>query len=503
MVASMTIPFIDSLLNRYTMYFVTIRGLLALSGVAVALSLFGILSYPFWSLLLSLAIALTICEAVNRLGAKIVHAAPSVEAAGITGLILFFLMAPVTSWLDAGLLALACAAAMASKYIFVWRKQHIFNPAAFGAVVVGLTMLGGAVWWVATPWLLPFVLVLGFLMARKIRRVHLFVAGVVASVLTVLSLRIAAAGAPLLPEETMNLLWELVASWPIIFFCSVMLTEPSTTPPTKASQMLYGLFVGVLSTSAWHIGIVYATPEVALLIGNAVFFLTFPKQRVMLKLKEKTRVAKNLYHFVFSGDHRLAFEPGQYLEWSLPHANPDNRGTRRSFTIASAPSEKELAIGVKIQEKSSTFKKVLNEIHIGSTMSAAQLNGEFTLPKNPKKKFVFIAGGIGITPFRSMVKELLLQKQSRDIILFYAAASSEEIAYQDIWNEASETISLKFIPLVGRYLDRETLTTEVPDWKDRLFYLSGPNAMVESYKTLLKKQGVPNRRIKTDYFPGF
>ena len=100
---------------------------------------------------------------------------PQLSSTAITALILLFVFQPPHLEDLAGLggLALAATAAVASKYLFAWRRRHIFNPAAFGAVVVGITGLAFPSWWVGTPPLLPFVIVGALLVLFRTRRIPL------------------------------------------------------------------------------------------------------------------------------------------------------------------------------------------------------------------------------------------------------------------------------------------------------------------------------------------
>ena len=102
----------------------------------------------------------------------------------------------------------------------------------------------------------------------------------------------------------------------------------------------------------------------------------------------------------FAPNRKLAFAPGQYMEWTLGHNEPDSRGNRRYFTLASAPTEDELRVGVKFYQNSSTFKQAMLDMDQNSEIVAAQLAGDFVLPHDPQQKCVFIAGGIGIESIR-------------------------------------------------------------------------------------------------------
>ncbi len=125
------------------------------------------------------------------------------------------------------------------------------------------------------------------------------------------------------------------------------------------------------------------------------------------------------------------------------------------------------------------------------------------LPKDPNKKLLFIAGGIGITPFRSMITDLTLRKQKRDIALFYFANNEEEVLYKDIWQNAAG-FGVKVVPFTKREkLDNILLQKHIPDFKERYFYLAGPPAMVRGYKNVLQNLGISGRQIHTDYFSGY
>jgi ferredoxin-NADP reductase len=303
---------------------------------------------------------------------------------------------------------------------------------------------------------------------------------------------------------------------PLFFFAFVILTEPLTTPPTKGLQIGYGVLVGVLFAPWVHIGSFYFTPEIALLAGNIFAYLVSPKQKLLLTLHEKIPVAADVYDFRFKADKKLPFRPGQYLEWTLSHGKADNRGNRRYFTISSSPTEPTIDIGVKFYPKSSTYKKELLEMQRGDTLIASQLSGDFTMPHDPKKKLVFVAGGIGVTPFRSMIKYLLDTKEQRDIVLLYSNRTKEDIAYKDVFDEAKQKLGMKTVYTLTNqktaprdwqgytgYIDRQMIEREVPDYRERDFYLSGPNSMIIAFEQTLHAMGIGRSQIKKDFFPGF
>jgi ferredoxin-NADP reductase len=295
-----------------------------------------------------------------------------------------------------------------------------------------------------------------------------------------------------------------------------MLTEPLTTPPTRAMRIAYGSIVGLLFLPALHVGSLYSTPELALVLGNIFAYIVSPKEKLLLTLKEGLNIAKDTYDFCFTSDKKLSFVPGQYLEWTLAHRDPDSRGNRRYFTLASSPTEDTLRLGVKFYPEPSSFKNKLLFLKKGDTMIASQCAGEFVMPKDSNKKLVFIAGGIGVTPFRSMIKYCIDTNEKRDIVVLYSNKTAADIAYKEVFDEAEIKLSIKTLyPVTDKgqilsdprmragFIDMVMIRTEIPDYKERTFYISGPHSMVTIFEKTLADMGVPKNQIKTDFFPGF
>ena len=203
------------------------------------------------------------------------------------------------------------------------------------------------------------------------------------------------------------------------------------------------------------------------------------------------------------------------MEFTLAHPRPDSRGNRRYFTLASSPTEENLRLGVRFYPEGSSFKRALSRLDNRTTVLAGQVAGDFTLPKDSAQKLVFIAGGIGITPFRSMLKYLIDTKEPRDIGLFYANKTAAEIAYADILTQAQTLLGIRVfytltdteaIPrnwrgLTGR-INASMIGKLVSDYQERTFYLSGPPDMVRETERILKDMQVNPKQIKKDFFPG-
>jgi ferredoxin-NADP reductase len=469
----------------------------------------GLLPYDPFTLLLNIGFLIAICAISNSIFAWAFRVPRNIESVYISALILALILDPTKPSHDLIAIGWAGVLAMASKYMLAFNKKHIFNPVAIAVVITALVLDQTASWWVGSAPMLPFVLLGGVLLVVKIRRAEMVLSFLVTSGITILLFTLLNRN-NLLPTAQ-----NIVLSSPWLFFAFVFVTEPLTTPPTRKLQIIYGMLVGFLFAPQIHIGTFYFTPELAIVIGNVFSYIVSPKTKLVLTLKEKIHLAPDIYDFIFVPERRFAFAPGQYMEWTLGHDNADSRGNRRYFTLASSPTEKELRIGVKFYRNSSSYKQSMLAMDENTSIIAAQVAGDFVLPQDRTQKCVFIAGGIGITPFRSMIQYMLDTRQRRPVVLFYANKSFGEIVYKDVLDTAQREIGLKVIYSVtdtyklppnwqgkiGR-IDRQLIQNEVPDYRDCIFYISGPNEMVTAFKNMLKRMHVPDNHIKTDFFPG-
>lgn len=502
--------YIDKFLNSLTMYRLLIHGLGTLLCISIVVAWYGLLPFTPGELIISTVVLFFVCNVVNYSIAKILKAPLNVESATITALILTLIIAPPISSSEFIMVIAAGVIAMASKYILAINKKHIFNPAAIAAVCIGLLGSGLVSWWISSSPLLIFVLIFGLLVIRKIRRFALFGTFFIVSFLLIVIPRIVAG------QDTTEVVLEVIKSWPLVFLGTIMLTEPATTPPSQRLQIMYAALVGCFLSLRFQFGPLYSSPEVALVIGNIFSYLVSPKKRLHLILQSSQALSKDIYEFIFTTSEKLKFKAGQYLEWTLPQLFLESRGNRRYFTIASAPTENNLRLGIRIFPNGSRFKEELVKMKPGEALWASQLTGDFVLPDNKQEKLLFIAGGVGITPFRSMIKYLSDHHEQRDIVLIYACLLADNFVYQDVFSEAEKVIGLKTVYLItdlnnipdgwqgkSGFIDEKLLKEVAPDYKQRMYYLSGPNSMVEAYLQLLKNLGVKRKAIKKDYFPGY
>jgi glycine betaine catabolism B len=501
---------LDHFLDSLTMYRLVLYYLIALVLVAIGLCATGRLPYDPVAVAFSASFLVAVCWVANVVFARVFEAPTNVESAYITGLILALILTPVGTPHAILLLGWAGVLAMASKYILAWRRQHIFNPAAIAVVITAVGLGQAASWWVGNSLLLPAVIIGGILVVRRIKRFRLVFSFLIVGVVGEMVINL------LTHTSISNGAHQILLQSPLFFLAFVMLTEPATVPPTTKQQVGYGGLVGLLFLPQMHIGNVFSTPELALVAGNAIGYAVSPRIRLQLRLKQISKLTPSASDFAFIPDRPLRFKPGQYLEWTLPHANTDARGNRRYFTIASSPTEPHLHIGVRFYSEGSSFKQALAAMDNRSQLMASHLAGDFVLPRDAKQKMAFIAGGIGITPYRSMIKYLVDAKEKRDLTLLYSVTHPEDVAYRDVLDQARRDLGVKIVYAVADsksvpsnwqgevgVVDAAMIQRQVPDYRERLFYISGPPPMVEGIKKTLRGLGVHRRNIKTDFFPGY
>lgn len=472
------------------MYRLMLYYLLALIALAIILSAIGVMPYPWWHILGSSVILSIVSVGSNSLLGKLFRVKTNAESQFITAWILTLIVGPYNPleyyWVLIGIASLA----QASKYILAYKQKHILNPAATGVLISFILLNQGASWWIGSVYTLPLVAIGGLIVVRKTRWLHLVLSFLAAYVLLSLT-------------QTANLSFLIYSS--LFFFAFVMLVEPLTAPVGKRNRIFYGILIALVLFLLQKFTSLPYTLELALLVGNFVSWTTKTKERLTARLVLKEPMAKNIYSYWFESAKKFSFQPGQFLEWTLPHAKADTRGIRRWFTIAASPTEDKIMLTTKLSDKSSTFKSALNSLEPGAEISISDPDGEFVLPADQTKKLAFIAGGIGITPFRSMTKFLLDTKQKRDIVLMYSAKTADEFAFQDLFTQAQK-IGLKPIYVASDergYINQDLIRREVPDWQDRMFYISGPEPMVEAFEKMIAQMGIKDGDIIRDFFPGY
>lgn len=230
----------------------------------------------------------------------------------------------------------------------------------------------------------------------------------------------------------------------------------------------------------------------------------------------KKEEAENIKTFFFEKPKGFNFKAGQFIYLTLPKLKfKDNRGNTRHFTISSSPTEEKIAITTKIR-KESGYKMTLDSLKPGDSIECKGPLGDFYLSKDNNKPQIFIAGGIGITPFRSMIKYKVDKRFKTPIHLIYSCSTTEEITFKnelenwskekliklDITITRPEESKQKWNGLTGR-LNKETIISLVG--KDQTskaaFWLCGPPSFVSALEEELAKASI--NKLRTEKFSGY
>lgn len=489
---------LDRVAGRVTMYRLVALVLLAIAAAAMVLSLIGALSFPPAGLLVSLVVALIVGCGTNRLFAALRGLRPHAESGVITGLLGFFLFLPL---LDAGaLLALAAAVTVAnlSKYLLVVRGRHVANPIAVGAVAVLLTGLSGATWWVATPVLLPFVVLGG---ALVLHRAGAWTLALPALVVLIPGSVLRLVGTGSAPGAA---IWTAVASYPWLFLAAFMLSEPLTAPPRRWQRVLVSVLVGVLALIPLRFGPLVMAPEVALVLGNLVAFGFGQRRRLRFTLTGRQAHGGGIEDLRFEAEAPLRIRPGQYVELSLPHAGQDGRGARRAFSPAGAPGGA-VRIVTREAQPASSFKRALAQLQPGEAVAGSVVAGDFTPPRDPATPVLWLASGVGVTPFLSMAEA----EPGRDAVLVWRLRQDDDAAWAADALRAVRVLVVGPMDFavpdgwerLGERLDPDGLRRAVPDLVDRAVYTAGSPVWVAAARRIGREAGA--RRVRADRFLGY
>lgn len=225
---------------------------------------------------------------------------------------------------------------------------------------------------------------------------------------------------------------------------------------------------------------------------------------MLLRLVDKIKEAEDVTSFIFKPEMAFPWKAGQFLHYTLPHRNFDERGLERYFTIASAPHEQVIYITTRFaKEKGSSFKKALRSLKLNDTTEAVGPDGNFTVD-DPNQEMVFIAGGIGITPFRAILLDLEHKKIFPKITLLYSNKTPDFPYIKLLGKLMRLNRNLRIHYFIGpKRINEDSIRKIVENLKKPIFYVSGPGGMVKNLSNQLKEIGVPKEHIKQDLFPGY
>jgi ferredoxin-NADP reductase len=237
---------------------------------------------------------------------------------------------------------------------------------------------------------------------------------------------------------------------------------------------------------------------------------------IALKLKQRRMVAEGTMAFHFEKPAGFAYVAGQAGDWILQHpAKTDSEGNKRSFTLASAPYEDELFFTTRLRE--TAFKENLQSMPLGSEVDLDGPWGELTLHEDTAVPAVLLTGGIGVTPFRSIVLQWAHDRLEHPLFLFYSNRRPEDTAFMDEMQAvAKQRAKFAFVPTMTEmekskmpwsgargYIDEAMLRRSITDLSRPIYYLSGPPKMVTAMQKLLRDLDVKQERVRTEAFDGY
>ncbi len=235
-------------------------------------------------------------------------------------------------------------------------------------------------------------------------------------------------------------------------------------------------------------------------------------QTYTVKLVSKREVARQTFAFSFEKPAGFSFQAGQYVAMSLPElAFPDDRRGHRSLSIASAPSDPELVFAMRISE--SGFKKTIAAMPIGGEVIIRDAVGHFVLPDDQSRTIIFLAGGIGITPVRSILRQAVVDKRQNPFFLFYSNRRPEDAPFIDemlafksptctVINTLTDPGMICEWMDENGYLCADMVRQYVPEPAQALYYLVGSLSFLEAMEKVAAELGVGPENIKKDPFTG-
>jgi ferredoxin-NADP reductase len=236
---------------------------------------------------------------------------------------------------------------------------------------------------------------------------------------------------------------------------------------------------------------------------------------VRAQIKEKQEVAKGtlLVTFDLLGEE-VEFSPGQYFFVTLPDVgHQDDKGLRRHITVVTSPNEKGV-LGLATRMRDSAFKRTLRELPVGSEVEVEPPKGSFALPEDPSRPLVFVAGGIGITVFRSMLRYIHEERLPYRVTLIYSNRDRASTAFLDELRALEQALpDFRLILTMTQDPGWEGETRKVDgefvkgyleaDLNEHTFLVAGPPAMAEGVQAALQKAGVRDENVIAEGYSGY
>jgi ferredoxin-NADP reductase len=243
---------------------------------------------------------------------------------------------------------------------------------------------------------------------------------------------------------------------------------------------------------------------------------TAASQGFTCALTDRREVAEGTMAFRFEKPRGWTFKAGQYLDMTLLNPSEmDSEGNVRSFSIASAPQEATLMIATRMRD--SAFKRELRKMAVGSAVKIEGPSGDFVLHTDPTRAAVFIAGGIGITPFRSIAHWAAKEKLPQRILLFYSNRRPEDAAFlTELEGLEKENANYKLVATMTEpekssqawsgetgLIDQKMLSKYTKDLASPIYYIAGPPGMVAGMNKTLEGANVSKDDIRSEDFSGY
>ena len=232
-------------------------------------------------------------------------------------------------------------------------------------------------------------------------------------------------------------------------------------------------------------------------------------------VKETREVAEGTLFVVFDlQGEEVDFRPGQYF-WVelLESQHEDERGLRRHFSVVTSPTERGV-LGVCTRVRDTAFKKTLAELKVGDEVEVEPPKGDYVLPEDTTPHYVFVAGGIGITVFRSMLRYIADTAEPYRVTLVYSNRDRAGTAFLDELSELEQRIPGLRVVLTmtedegwegeSRFVGPELLSDHLEgELTDHTYLVAGPPPMVEAVVGQLSEAGVPEEQVLPDRFSGY
>ena len=228
---------------------------------------------------------------------------------------------------------------------------------------------------------------------------------------------------------------------------------------------------------------------------------------------EKREVAKGTLFVLFAVDDYPAYRPGAYFWVELPdRGHADEKGLRRHISLVTSPTE-EGVVGLATRLRDTAFKQTLAQLAVGDEVQVEEPKGSFLLPEDTSAEYVFVAGGIGITVFRSMLRFIADEQLPHRVTLVYSNRDRESTAFLGELEELERRIDgLRLVLTMTdepgwegetRHLDADVIGELVGGLEGKTFFVAGPPGMAKAVEESLRAAGLPEDRVLADSFSGY